>query len=165
MKSAYRGIAYLIALGVVAQASFIALGWFLVMSDLDGGAVVSGDDYYNSGHILHAAVGSAVIPLLAIILTIVSFFTKVTGASKRAGLVLLATVVQVLLAFVAFGVPAVGALHGINALILFSLAVFAARLFPFDRRAEAGTASTAGTAAGAGTMVPGQGSRSESSTV
>ncbi len=127
MKAAYRGIAYLIALGVVAQASFIALAWFDVISDLESGAVITEDFEYNLGHLLHAIVGMMVIPLLALLLVVTSFFTKIPGASKRAGLVFLAVFVQVALAIVAFSIPAIGALHGINAIVLLGTALYAAR--------------------------------------
>ena len=68
-----------------------------------------------------------VIPLLALLLFIVSFFAKFDGGVKWAGFVLLAVVVQVVLAFVAFGVPAIGALHGINAFVVLGLAGHCAR--------------------------------------
>ena len=57
---------------------------------------------------------------------------------KWAGFVLLAVILQVALAFTAFGVPAVGALHGINAFVVMGLAGYAGR-----RAAEAPTTETA----------------------
>jgi hypothetical protein len=130
MKQAYRAIALLIALGVVVQASAIAFGWFQVIVDVEDGAAFTKDSEANAGHMIHGIVGMTVIPLLALLLLVSSFFTKVKGASKWAGFVLLAVVVQVTLAFVAFGVAAVGALHGMNALILLGLAVLTARRIP-----------------------------------
>ena len=127
MRSAYRVIAHLIALGVVAQASFIAFGWFKVISDVDDGLVIDKDYDGNVGHALHGIVGMNVMPLLGLILLIVAFFAKIPGGVKWAGLTFLAIVVQVVLAFVSFGVPAVGALHGINAIVVLGLALYTGR--------------------------------------
>ena len=66
-----------------------------------------------------------IIPVLALLLLIVSFFAKVPGGVMWAGLILLDVVVQVMLGLFGHEVPAIGALHGINALILFGLAVTA----------------------------------------
>ncbi len=158
MKSTYRGIAYLIALGVVAQASFIALAWFTVFADLEDGAVFTKDSELNLGHTLHGIVGMLVIPLLALVLVGISYLTKVTGASKRAGLVLLAVVVQIALAIVSFSVPAVGPLHGINAIVLLGTALYAARRMTVTEPAAVERPA-------AGVAVPQQGSASESTTV
>lgn len=127
MKQAYRVLAGLIALGVVVQAAAIAYGWFAVLVDLEDGATLTNDYDGNAGHILHGIVGMMVMPLLALLLFISSFFAKIRGGTKWAGFVLLAVVVQVVLAFISFGVAAVGALHGINALVVLGLALLTAR--------------------------------------
>jgi hypothetical protein len=128
MRQTYRVLAGLIALGVVAQAAFVALGWFIALHDLDDGKVLTEDYDGNVGHALHSVFGSLVIPLLAIILFVISFFAKIDGGVKWAGYVLLAVILQIVLAFVSFGVPAIGALHGINAFVVAGLAGGAARL-------------------------------------
>lgn len=132
MKTAYRVIAHIIALGVVAQASFIALGWFLTLHDVDKHGLVINKAYLdkdsvNIGHTLHGVVGMNLMPLLGLALLIVAFFAKIPGGVKWAGFTLLAVVVQVALALIAFGAPAVGALHGINAIVLFMVALTAGR--------------------------------------
>lgn len=124
MRSAYRVLAYVIVIGVFAQAATIAFASFTVFNEVEGGAVFEGD--YNAGHVLHATVGLMVMPLVALALFIVSFFAKLPGGVKWAGFVLLAVVVQVLLAFVSFAAPIVGLLHGINALIIIGLGLAAA---------------------------------------
>lgn len=126
MKQAYRVVALLIALGVVVQASAIAFGWFEVLSDVEDGTPFTEDSDFTTGLIIHSIVG-LVIPLLALILLLTSFFTKTIGASKWAGFVLLSVVVQVMLAFVSFGVAPVGLLHGANAIVVLGLALTAAR--------------------------------------
>lgn len=125
MRSAYRVLAGLIALGVFVQAASIAGGWFGTLHEIDNGAVLDEDYKGNLGHMIHGINGMMIVPILALVLLIVSFFAKIPGGVKWAGFLLLAVVVQVALAFVAFGMPAVGALHGMNALIIFGLAVMA----------------------------------------
>jgi hypothetical protein len=61
------------------------------------------------------------------LLLIVSFFAKVRRGITWA-LILLGTVLlQIVLALVGFGIPAIGALHGINAIVILALAVVAGR--------------------------------------
>jgi hypothetical protein len=138
MRQAYRVVAGLIVLGVVLQAAFVALGWFIILNDVDGGQVVDkayleDGDGWNIGHLLHGMVGLMVMPLLGLLLLIFSFFAKVPAGVKWAALTLLAIVVQVALALIGFGLPALGALHGINAFIVLGLATMALRSANVDR--------------------------------
>ncbi|MGZ4593171.1 MAG: hypothetical protein ACXV3C_04855 [Actinomycetes bacterium] len=132
MRSAYKGIAHAIAAGVVLQATFIALAWFTVLAKVDDGTVFDKNSDPNVGHMLHSVFGMGVLPLLGLALLVVSFFVKLPGGVKLAGFVLLAIVVQVVLAFIAFGVPAIGALHGLNAFVVLGLAEFTARRVPAE---------------------------------
>lgn len=127
MRSTYRVLAYLVVLGVVLQAASIAFAWFSVINEVDSGAVIDENFEGNAGHALHGIVGMMAIPLVALVLLIVSFFAKVPGGIKWAAIVLGVAVLQVVLAFVSFGAPIVGALHGINALALAVVAWRAAR--------------------------------------
>jgi hypothetical protein len=79
------------------------------------------------GFATHGINGMMIIPIVVLLLLIVSFFAKVPGGVKWAAIVFGLTVLQVVLAFVAFGAPVVGALHGLNALALFAVAVVAGR--------------------------------------
>ena len=130
MKQTYRVLSGLIALGVVVQAMAIALGGFGVLHDVDNGLVVDKNFQPNFGQTLHGIDGMYVIPVLGLALLIVSFFAakSVPGASKWAGIVFGLIVLQVALAFVAFGAPVVGALHGINAFAVLGSAVRASML-------------------------------------
>jgi hypothetical protein len=114
MKSTYRVLAMLIALGVAVQTMSIALGFFIVLRDKD-----TGD---NIGLTVHSVVGMMVIPLIALVLLVVSFFAGIAGGVKWAAIIFGLVVLQVLLAFAAAGAPAVGALHGLNALALIAVA-------------------------------------------
>jgi hypothetical protein len=132
MRTAYRVFAYLVALGVVVQAAMMvwAIAGLGIWVDKDGGvldkaAIESEDSLFPemTGFIVHSIDGMMIIPALALILLILSFFAHVPGGVMWAGLVLLAVVVQVTLGLFGHELAFLGMLHGINALILFSLAV------------------------------------------
>jgi hypothetical protein len=127
MRSTYRILAHLIAIGVVLQAAFLAFGIFGLWNDVDAGLVVDDNYEFNAGLVLHGVVGMMVMPLVALLLLIVSFFAKVPRGITWALIIFGAVVLQILLAFAGFGIPAVGALHGINAIVILALAIVAGR--------------------------------------
>lgn len=126
MKSAYRGLSLAIAIGVVLQAAFIALGTFTLGKRADDGKVINKDHFDNIGLTLHGIV-AIVIAVLAIALLAISFRSGVPDGPKWAGYVFLAVLVQWVLAAISFAVPAVGLLHGINAFVVAAVASMAAR--------------------------------------
>jgi hypothetical protein len=138
VRSAYRILAWLVAVGVILQAASIAYAWFSTLNEIDSGAVLDANFEGNAGHMVHGMVGMMAIPVVALALFIVSFFAKVAGGVKWAAIVLGVAVLQVLLAFVSFGAPIVGALHGINALVLGGVAARAAQLGAETRRMSSG---------------------------
>lgn len=75
------------------------------------------------GFIVHGMNGMVLIPALALILLIVSFFAKVPRGILWAGLLLALIVVQVLLGFAR--TPGTAGLHGMNALFVFAVALVA----------------------------------------
>jgi hypothetical protein len=129
MLKMYRALAYGVAVGVALQASSIALGFFTIVSEVEGGAAVTADYDYegNLGLLLHGVGGVIVVPVIALALLIASFFTRAPGAVRWAAGVFGLVTLQVSLAFVAFGAHQVGALHGLNALLLFVVSVWAGR--------------------------------------
>jgi hypothetical protein len=141
MRAAYRVLASLVAVGVVLQAMFIALGGFTAIKDIDGGAVFDKNSDLNAGQTLHGTVGMMVIPIIALLLLIVSFFAKVDGGIKWALYVVGLVVLQIALAFLSFSAPVVGLLHGLNAFALAAVASLASR-----RASRAPAAATAETA-------------------
>jgi hypothetical protein len=126
LRATYVWLSRLIALGVVLQAAFIAFGTFDILKTADDGRAFTGDDY-NTGQVLHSIFGLMVIPLLAIIMLIVSFFARIPGGVKWAGIVFGLVVLQFLLALVSFPVPVLGILHGLNAFALAAVAGLAGR--------------------------------------
>ena len=139
MRQVYKVLANLVAVTVAVQVASIALAWFTVIHDADDGKVFAGDDDYNYGHLIHS-IGAIAIALFALLLLIVSFFAKVDAGVKWAGFVFLAVLLQWILAILSFGVPVVGALHGLNALVVAGLASAAARRVTTKREPETAAA-------------------------
>ena len=148
MRGVYRGLALAIAALVALQAAFMAyaISGLVKWVQKEGGTLdasvfaegtnvrVGGD----TGFALHAISGRFLIPLVALILVIVSFFAKIPGGTKWALIVFGVVVVQYALAFLARlgSLPELAALHGLNALILFGVAVTAAMRVRTATRAE-----------------------------
>ena len=121
MKAAYRGFAFAVAIGVVLQAAWIALATYSLGKYVDDGHTVNKDWNGNVGLTLHG-IFAIIVLVCAIVLFGLSFRAQVPDGTKWAGYVLLAVVVQWVLAFISFGVPAVGILHGANAFVVVALA-------------------------------------------
>ena len=137
MRKVYRVLAFLVAIEVAVQAMFIVYGdaglglWI----ENDGGVVdkATFETAFDSGEspfpefqafVLHGMNGMMVIPLLALLLVISSFFAKVPRGIAFAFGVLALVVLQVTLGLLGHSIAALGALHGINALALFSTAAW-----------------------------------------
>jgi heme A synthase len=80
-----------------------------------------------AGFIVHGINGSIVIPALALLLLIFSLFAKVPGGVKWAGAVFALVFVQVMLGYSGPDLPVLGGLHGLNALLLFTTALYTGR--------------------------------------
>lgn len=144
MRNLYRVLAWLIVALVAVQAAAIAFGMFGVIAwveegnELTSSTMQSEDVSFTglAGLITHGMVGMFVIPGAALLLLIASFFTRTRRATLLAVLIVLDIVLQVAFAFMGFGAPVMGILHGANALVLAGLAVTAARLAtPTERTA------------------------------
>lgn len=135
MKTVYKVLAYIIAIEVVVQASMIAFAVAGLGIWVDGGGVFDKAAFESEdltftgilGFMVHGINGMMVIPLIALVLLIVSFFAKVPNGVRNAGIVLLLVVVQVALGIFGHETPYAGLLHGLNALVLFSMALYTAR--------------------------------------
>jgi hypothetical protein len=135
MRGVYRFFAGLIALEVLVQAAAIAYGVFGLFNWIDEGKghvvdKAAADNESLSFHgvggfAVHGINGTMIIPILALLFLIVSFFAKVPGGVKWAALTFLFVVIQVLLGMFAHSVAALGILHGPNAIVVFGLAITA----------------------------------------
>src|SRR5262249_39709125 len=97
MRTAYRVLAYLLALSVAVQVSLIAFGAFALENDIDNGPVADGD---TTGVTLHHFFAYVVL-LFAVALLAVSFGAKVERDVRWAAIALVLIVVQFFLAYAA----------------------------------------------------------------
>ena len=147
MIKAYRILATIIAVEVVIQAmamvfAVAGLGIWVDEGGVYDKAAMEDDDLTFTGlagFIIHGINGMMIIPLLGLALLIVSFFARMPGGVKWAGIVLGAIVVQVLLGVFGHESAYIGMLHGLNAFILLGSAGMAAR---HAKAAETGTPSS-----------------------
>ena len=126
MRTAYRVLAYLLALSVAVQASLIAFGAFALEDSIDNGPVSDGD---TTGVTLHHSF-AYVVALFAIALLAVSFGAKVEHGVRWAAIPFGLVVAQFFFAYAAYSAPVVGVLHGLNALAIFAVALLAGRRLP-----------------------------------
>jgi uncharacterized membrane protein len=139
MRKAYRILADIIAIGVAVQAMvmvFGVAGLFLWINDQGGSVDAAVVDWWEDDHPtfqgaigvpLHQMIGTFVIPLVALALLVVAFFAAVDGGMKWAAIIVVSVIVQVAAGISAGDAPWIGLVHGLNAFVLFSAAIVAAR--------------------------------------
>jgi hypothetical protein len=145
MKRVYQILAYAVAAEVAVQAMLMVFAIAGLGIWVDSGGVFDkavmeseGSPFPEVvGFMLHGMNGLMVIPLVALALFVCSFFAKVPRGVRWAGVVLLLVVVQVLLGMFGHVVSGLGALHGLNALLLFTAALYTARRVRSAAAAEA----------------------------
>lgn len=130
MRVVYRVLAFIIAVEVAIQAAvmvFAIAGLGIWVQDggvLDKATMESEEPAFPEGigFFLHAMNGMYLIPLLALLLLIASFFAKVHRGVAYALLVLGLVVLQIFLGIFGHEAAFFGLLHGLNALLLFAIA-------------------------------------------
>jgi len=131
MRVAYRVLAYLVAIEVAVQAAVMvwAIAGLGIWVD-DGGVVdktimESSDEPFPevAGFGIHWFNGMMIVPAIALLLLIASFFAKIPRGIVFALVILALVVLQVFLGLFGHEASFWGILHGINALALFSTAV------------------------------------------
>ena len=140
MRKTYQFLANAIAALVVVQAGAIAWAFFGLSNEIDkNGLVVNkaclegdgcGSFTAEWGFAIHMFFnGTVLIPLIALILLVISFFAKVPGGVKLAAIVFGLIVLQVIvLPMLSREVGSgFGALHGVNALVLMGIAMMAGK--------------------------------------
>ena len=133
MKQVYRVLAFLIAAGVILQAAAIAYAVFAMFEWVGAGGTIDKSLIESespqiggiTGFNLHQLFGVTILPLLALLLLISSFFAKIPGGIRWGFIVFAVTVAQSLLGIYAHHTARVGWLHGGMALVLFVSAVVA----------------------------------------
>ena len=133
MRAAYLWLARLITLLVVVQAMSIAWAYFGVQQYLveDGGtldkAAVQSETLDFPGAIgfgIHSIAGERVLPVVALLLLIVSFFAKVSQGVVIALVTFALVIIQI--AVTKVGSADLGLFHGLNAFLIFGAAMAAA---------------------------------------
>ena len=132
VRTVYKVLAYVVAAEVVIQAMAMVYAvagegrWIMEGGVMDKAVIESREFVFPEviGYAIHGINGMMVIPLLAILLLVFSFFAKVPGGVHWAGIVFLLVVVQATLGIGGHSIPFLGALHGLNALLLFSAALY-----------------------------------------
>jgi hypothetical protein len=136
MRNVFRVLAILVAVEVVVQAMAIAYGIAGVAHwvEEDGGVlnkqVFDSDDPDFAGiggFITHGINGTMIIPLIVILLLIVSFFAKVPGGVRFAGIIFGLVALQVFLGIFSHEIPFVVVLHVLNAFLILGASIAAAR--------------------------------------
>jgi hypothetical protein len=106
---------------IVVQVGLAGYGAFYAANKLEDEGSTIDEDVFFDGFGFHAGLGYIVVLLGLVFLAI----GVVAGIGKwrlgRHGLLLGLLVLQVLLAWIGFGVPAIGFFHPVNALVLFAL--------------------------------------------
>jgi len=127
MRTTYKILGHSIAGLVAIQAAAIALwvfGLLIWIDEGDGNTLTPqlSEDRLEGvtgaiGITIHS-FGAMVVALLAIVLLIISFFAKIPGGVKWASFVFLAVLLQWVLAIASFSIAGLGALHGLNAIVI-----------------------------------------------
>ena len=135
MRTVYRVLAYLVALEVVVQAAAIAWALFGLSAWIEGGGVLDAaameaEPQFDGvvGFMVHGLNGQMIVPVVALILLVVSFFAKLPRGVAYAAALFVMVLAQVLLGIVSHSIPALGMLHGALALAILVTAVLSARL-------------------------------------
>ena len=144
MRTAYKLLAYAVAAEVAIQAMAVVwamagLGKWIQQGGVADASLMESEAIpfpEVAGFIIHGINGTFVVPIIALALMVLSFFTRQRRAIAVAVAVFVLTVLQGQLGFLGHEIPGIGALHGLNALILFATALYAARGVRISGRAD-----------------------------
>ncbi|MBK9698136.1 MAG: hypothetical protein IPO80_12375 [Propionibacteriaceae bacterium] len=134
MKKLYSLVAYLVCGLVAVQAGTMVWAhsgmfqWVAAGGVLDKAAIESSDSLTFDGvqgFMIHGMNGMMVIPSVAVVLLVLSFFAKVPhGVAWAIGVAVLVAL-QVALGLLGHEFTISGLFHGVNALVLFTVALLA----------------------------------------
>lgn len=135
MKSAFKVLAYIIAAEVVVQSAMMVFAVAGLGIWVDNGGTFDAAAFEDenlsftgvAGFMVHGINGMMIIPILALALLVVSFFAKVAGGVRNAAIIVGLVVLQIALGLFGHENAYIGLLHGVNALVLFSAALFTGR--------------------------------------
>jgi len=131
LRAAYKWISTLVVAAVVFQVGFAGFGAFYAAHKIDDSNAdpkTMTSDQFDTGfgaHFFGAVVVIALVLALVIVALIGGFGRYRLG---RAGVLALLVILQIILAGIAFAVPAFGFLHAVNALVILTFAGWTAAL-------------------------------------
>lgn len=121
MRAVYRIWATLLFVLVIVQVGLAGYGAFYAANKLDDEGSTIDEDVFSDGFGFHIGLGYLVV-LAGLVFLVIG---AVAGIGKwrlgRHGVLFALLILQVLLAWIGFGVPAIGFLHPVNALLIFGL--------------------------------------------
>ncbi len=121
MRAVYRIWATLLFVLVIVQVGLAGYGAFYAANKLDDEGSTIDEDVFSDGFGFHIGLGYLVV-LAGLVFLVIGV---VAGIGKwrlgRHGVLFALLILQVLLAWIGGGVPAIGSLHPVNALLIFGL--------------------------------------------
>ena len=142
MRATFRYLSAVLFVAVVVQVALAAFGAFDAVHKSKHAQIAH--KTIDDGFGAHVLLGYIII-LVMLVLVIVAVVGRLERTTVRlAGALLLAGIVQALLGSVSENAPAVGLLHGINALLIFSLSGLLAHQVWSAHRAGAAPAAATG---------------------
>lgn len=119
MRSAFRIWVTIVFAAAVAQVAFAGYGAFYAAHKVSDSSI--DESTFEDGFGLHSGVGYLVL-LGGLVLLILALIARPGGRTvKRSAGVFVLLIVQVLLAWFGSEIPAIGALHPVNALLIVGL--------------------------------------------
>lgn len=137
MTKAFRVLAFLVAALVVFQAAVMVWGIAGLGIWVDDGNELTAEVFEDAfeggdapfpefaGLMLHGMMGFMVIPIVSLITMVVGIIAKHPGATKFGVAIFVLTILQTFLGIYGHTLAISGMAHGVNALILFGVAVMA----------------------------------------
>ena len=143
MRATFRYLTSALFVAVVVQVGLAAFGAFDAVHKSKHAPITH--KTIDNGFGAHAALGYIII-LIMLALVIVAAAGRLGPTPLRfAGALLLAGIIQAILGAISTSAPAVGVLHGINALAIYELSgLLAHRTWTAEREAAPATAAAAG---------------------
>lgn len=121
MRALYRIWATLLFILVIVQVGLAGYGAFYAANKLDDDGSTIDEDVFSDGFGIHIGVGYPVV-LAGLIFLVIGVIAGVgRWRLGRHGVVSGLLILQLPLAWIGYGVPAVGILHPVNALLIFGL--------------------------------------------
>ena len=132
MRTTFRWLSAILFILVVVQVAFAAFGAFDAVHKADKVAISK--KTIENGFNVHGALGTLIVILMLVLLIVAAVGRLGPALVKFAGGIFALGVIQFLLGVVSTSAPAVGFLHGLNALLIFSATgLLAHRMWVGDR--------------------------------